>query len=276
MSWEAASESDSTPDQNNGLFCPLTLSERWWIVEVEAPADDEPNAIALWEADDAEVALAGFLCPGERGGAPFVTVVTWRTSAEGERSSAGLAALRAPVHADDPDNPESRAGLEQIIEALTAPHTGPIARAKTAIALHLANNAQAPALRSYRPSAGSARARGDDAGARPPRSITALFAIERAPEPETAKPHAEGWGHGRGGGGRLEERQRVRAHFKRQAFGPRLSRRRLIVIEGYRRGPAPEEDQIVVTRLAEGELRAGRNTRERRRHKRRRRSGRTL
>ena len=28
VSWEAASESDSTPDQNNGLFCPLTLKER--------------------------------------------------------------------------------------------------------------------------------------------------------------------------------------------------------------------------------------------------------
>ena len=270
--WRALDEAGPRPE---GLAAPQ-LSERWWIVEVEAPADDEPNAIALWEANGAEVALAGFLCPGERGGAPFVTVVTWRTSAEGERSSAGLAALRTPVHADDPDNPESRAGLDQIIETLAAPHTGPIARAKTAIALHLANNAQAPALRSYRPSAGSARARADDAGARPARSITALFAIERAPEPESAEAHAKGSGHSRAGGGQLKERQRVRAHFKRQAFGPRLSRRRLIVIEGYRRGPAPEEDQIVVTRLAEGELRAGRNTRERRRHKRRRRSGRRL
>ena len=270
--WRALGEAGPRP----AVLAGPQLSERWWIVEVEAPADDEPNAIALWEADDAEVALAGFLCPGERGGAPFVTVVTWRTSAEGERSSEGLAALRTPVHADDPDNPESRAGLEQIIETLAAPDTGPIARAKTAVALHLANNAQAPALRSYRPSAGSARARGDDAGARPPRSITALFAIERAPEPETAEPDGKGKGHGRGGGGQLEERQRVRAHFKRQAFGPRLSRRRLIVIEGYRRGPAPEDDQIVVTRLAEGELRAGRNTREKRRHKRRHRSGRRL
>ena len=25
VSWEVASESDGTPDQNNGLFCPLTL-----------------------------------------------------------------------------------------------------------------------------------------------------------------------------------------------------------------------------------------------------------
>ena len=165
------------------------MSERWWIVEIEAPGDDEPNAIALWEADGAEVALAGFLCPGERGGAPFVTVVTWRTSAEGERSGTGLAALRSPVHADDPDNPESRAGLEQIIETLTAPDTGPIARAKTAIALHLANDGRAAPLASYRPSTDSAHARCGDAGQQPPKSITALFAIERAPEPETAQAH---------------------------------------------------------------------------------------
>ena len=112
--------------------------------------------------------------------------------------------------------------------------------------------------------------------AQPPRSVTALFAIEQAPEPESAEAQAQGRGCGRGGGGQLKERQRVRAHFKRQAYGRRLSRRRLIVIEGYRRGPAPEDDQIVVTRLAEGELRAGRNTRERRRQKRRRRSGRRL
>ena len=270
--WRALGEAGPRPE---GLASPQ-LSERWWIVEIEAPGDDEPNAIAVWEADGAEVALAGFLCPGERGGAPFVTVVTWRTSAEGERSGTGLAALRSPAHADDPDNPESRAGLKQIIETLAAPHTGPVARAKTAIALHLANDGRAAPLASYRPSTDSAHARCGDAGATPPKSITALFAIDRAPEPETAEPHGKGSGHSRAGGGQLEERQRVRAHFKRQAFGPRLSRRRLIVIEGYRRGPAPEEDQIVVTRLAEGELRAGRNTRERRRHKRRRRSGRTL
>ena len=270
--WRALGEAGPRP----AVLAAPQLSERWWIVEIEAPADDEPNAIALWEADGAEVALAGFLCPGERGGAPFVTVVTWRTSAEGERSSAGLAALRAPVHADDPDNPESRAGLEQIIEALAAPgHRAD----RTGEDRHRA------APRKQRTGAGTSKL--------PPErrqcARTRRRCGRKAPEVDhralrdragagarDGRGPREGKGHGRGGGGQLEERQRVRAHFKRQAFGPRLSRRRLIVIEGYRRGPAPEEDQIVVTRLAEGELRAGRNTRERRRHKRRRRSGRTL
>ena len=196
----------------------------------------------LEQTGRSHVARAGFLCPGERGGPPFITVVTWRTTPEGERSSEGLAALRAPVYADDPDNPdnpESRAGLDQIIETLAAPHTRPVARAKTAIALHLANNAEAPALGSYRPSAGSARARCGDAGARPPRSITALFAIERAPEPKHGEDRATGQGgHRRVGGRPLLARQKVGPHWKRQAYGPRLSRRRWIVIERYERGPA--------------------------------------
>ena len=43
----------------------------------------------------------------------------------------------------------------------------------------------------------------------------------------------------------------VEPHWKRQAYGPRRSRRRWIVIDRYERGPAPEDDQIVVTRLPE-------------------------
>ena len=37
MSWEAASESDGTPDQNNGLFCPLTMEyarKRYFVLFV--------------------------------------------------------------------------------------------------------------------------------------------------------------------------------------------------------------------------------------------------
>ena len=30
VSWEAASESDGTPNQNNGLLCPLTEDLRYW------------------------------------------------------------------------------------------------------------------------------------------------------------------------------------------------------------------------------------------------------
>ena len=195
--------------------------------------------------------LAAFLHPRERGQAPFVTVVTWRTGANGDRSVEGLAALRAPIHVDDPDNPASRAGLEQVVETLAAPAIGVIARAKTAITVHLEADGRAVPLAQYRPSAGGATARGETAR-RGKESATALFAIERAPEPERAEPHGAGDGQGIGNRGPLEERQRVRAHWKRQAFGPRLARRRRIVVESYERGPAPHGDQIVMTRLAEG------------------------
>ena len=192
--WRALGEAGPCPQPAAGL----DLSERWWLVEVEAPADAEPNAIALWEENGAEVALAAFLGVDDGSGGSCLTVVTWRTAPDGERSAAGLAALRCPVHADDPHNPVSRAGTQLVIETLAAPQTGPIARAKTAIALHLASDGRAAPLASYRPSTAGARARGEEAPAGQ-RSITALFALERAPEPEPAEERATGEGHLRGG-----------------------------------------------------------------------------
>ena len=251
------------------------LSERWWLVEVESPADEEPNAIALWEADGAEVVLAAFVCVDEDSRASFVTVATWRTSANDERSRLGLATLRGLIHVDNPHDAESRAGTtrddggapsesevhagtQYVIDILATPDTGPIARAKTAIAVHLANDGGATPLGRYRPSTAGA----DPQGRETPQarrsitpSVTTLFALERAPEPEAPEDRAAGDGHHGDGGGRLSVRHHVRAHWKRQAFGPRHSRRRWIVVEGYTRGTAPEEDQIVMTRLAEGERR---------------------
>lgn len=245
--WRALGEAGPCP---GGTLEP-DLAERWWLVEIEAPAEDEPNAVALWEADGAEVTLAAFLCPGERGEPPFVTVVTWCTGPEGARNGAGLAALRAPPVADDPASPESRAGLEQVVEALAAPETGAVARTKAAIMVHLEADGQAAPLGAYRPSAGGAALRCETprTGQRSP---TALFAIERAPEPERDDSHGAGGGQGPRAGARLEERQRVRAHWKRQAYGPRHSKRRRRIIESYKRGPKPGEDQILMTRLAEG------------------------
>ena len=59
-----------------------------------------------------------------------------------------------------------------------------------------------------------------------PRSITALFALVRWPEPDRAKARATSEGHRRGGDRRLLARQEVGTHWKRQADDPRLSRRR--------------------------------------------------
>ena len=250
--WRALGEAGPCPHPMRQV----DLNERWWLVEVEGPPDDEPNAIALWEENGAKIALAAFLCADGSAAPPFVTVVTWRTTPDGERRDAGLAALKQPVHADDPDSAESQSGLQQVIDTLAAPDTGPIARAKTAIALHLASDGRAAPLASYRPSGQSATARGEEVPAGQA-ATPALFALERAPEPEPAEAHSTGEGERWGGGGRLRARHQVRAHWKRQAFGPRRSRRRWIVVEGYARGPAAQDDQIVMTRLVEGQLRAG-------------------
>ena len=227
------------------------LTDRWWLVEIEHPADDEPNAVALREADGAEVALTAFLGVEDGDNPPCLTVVTWRTGADGERTRAGVAVLGSPVRVNDPENPESQAGAMRVIDTLAAPDTGAVARAKTAITLHLANGGEPAPLGPYRPStADAATTRQGPAATR--RSPTTLFALTRAPEPERGERDATGRsGYRHGGGGRLVARQEVRTHWKRQAHGPRHSKRRWQLIERYERGPAPEEDQVVLTRLAE-------------------------
>ena len=245
--WRALGEAGPCPEPHQEP----DLDERWWLVEIEQTADDEPNAIALWVEQGAEVTLAIFLGvdDGRDGSCPMI--VSWRTTPNGERTRAGLAVLRCPVHVDDRDNPESRTATQLVIDTLAAPDTGPIARVKTAIALHLASDGEARALASYRPSTRSPRTPTNELPAEQ-NSITALFALKRAPEPKRGEDQAgDRRGHGRGGGRPLLARQEVEPHWKRQAYGPKLSRRRWIVIERYERGPAPEEDQIVMTRLAE-------------------------
>ena len=245
--WRALREAGPCPEAAE----PPELGARWWLVEIEYPADDEPNAIAIWEEDDAEVTLAAFLGVEDEHTPPCLTVVTWRTGADGARTGAGVAGLGDPIRVDNPNNHESQAGATRVIDTLAAPETGSVARAKTTITLHLANDGEPTPLGPYRAStAGAGPARQGAAATR--RSFTALFALKRAPEPERGEDNATARsGHRHGGSARLLARQEVGPHWKRQAYGPRHSKRRWIVVERYERGPAPEEDQIVLTRLAE-------------------------
>ena len=167
-----------------------------------------------------------------------------------------MAVLRYPVHVDDPDDAEKQAGTRLVIDTLAAPDTGTIARMRSAIALHLSADRDPTALGPYR--ASTAGAQTPREAAREQRgSFTALFALRRAPEPQRGEDRATAKaGHRHGGRGPLLELQEVAPHWKRQAHGPRHSRRRWIVIERYERGPAPAEDQIEVTRLAKGQRRS--------------------
>ena len=246
--WRALAAAGACPDGP----AKVDLDDRWWFVEIERPGDDEPNAIALWKHEDgSETTLTAFLAPDGRTGATWPTIVSWRTRPSAERTHGGVAVLAFPMRVDDPKSPQSQAGAKTVIDAMTAPDTGPIARAKTAIALHLATDGRATPLGRYHPSGRHTRAGSATAPAADTRTPT-LFALERAPEPEPAEAHARGDEQHGSDGGRLRTRHHVRAHWKRQAFGPQLARRRWIVVEGYARGPTPREDQIVMTRIAEG------------------------
>ena len=232
------------------------LADRWWLIEIEEPAGDEPNLVALWEADGEEVTLAAFLGVDDGAGGSCPTVVVWRTSADGRRSRSGVAVLRYPVHVDDPDDAEKQAGARLVIETLAAPDTGTMARVRSAIGLHLSADGEPTALGPYRASTAGAQTPREAARERRG-SFTALFALRRAPEPERGEDRTTTKaGHRHGGRGPLLELQEVAPHWKRQAHGPRHSRRRWIVIERYERGPAPAEDQIEVTRLAERQRRS--------------------
>ena len=102
------------------------LTNRWWLVEIERPGDEEPNPVALWEEKGSEVTLAAFNGVDDEQGGTCLTVMTWRIIPDGVRTRAGLAALRCPIHVDDPDNPESAAGLRGRPRAASSAglHTG--------------------------------------------------------------------------------------------------------------------------------------------------------
>ena len=250
--WRALREAGPCPEPP----APPDLTDRWWLVEIEEPADDEPNLVALWEEDGEEVTLAAFLGVDDGAGGSCPTVVVWRTGADGRRSQSGVAVLRYPVHVDDPANAEGQAGARLVIDTLETRGTGTIARVRSAIALHLSADGEPTAIGPYRVSTAGAQTPRETAPERRG-SFTALFALRRAPEPERGEDRTTAKaGHRHGARGPLLERHEVAPHWKRQAHGPRHSKRRWIVVERYERGPAPAEDQIEVTRLAERQRRS--------------------
>ena len=228
----------------------LDLRDGWWLVEIERPGAEEPNAIAVWEEAGCRRTLAAFLGTSGRNEAAL-SVLSWRTTPEGGHVDAGVAILDYPIRVDDPHKQEGSAGLMTVIEALATPETGAIARVETAVALHLAHGGAATPLGPYRASVARGHARSIPAGrgrAGPDR----LFALERAPEPEHRPVAGPGKGRRKARAGTaLESLQTVGPHWKRQAHGPKRSKRRWIVIDEYERGPKAEADQIVMTRLAE-------------------------
>ena len=181
--WRALAEAGPCPDGPPQA----ELRDRWWLVEIERPAPDEPHAIALWDRDGTEVGLAVFDV-GAHGGADWtLSVVSWERTPDGAIATSAVAVLTYPARVDDPADAERQAAKQTVIGLLTAAGTGPVARAKTAIGLHLANGGAATPLAPYRPSTGTGNgARERATPGRGPGALPALFALERAPEPVQA------------------------------------------------------------------------------------------
>ena len=171
----------------------LDLRDRWWLVEIERPGGEELNAGAVWEEAGSRRALAVFVgTPGPSDEAAL-SVVTWRTTPNIAHVDAGVANLDYPVRVDDPDKRGSAPGMDTVIEALTSPGTGTIARIETAMALHEAQGGRPAPLGPHRASLHAGHQRTGAAG-RGRTGRGRLFALERAPEPERAP------GAGRGNG----------------------------------------------------------------------------
>lgn len=83
-----------------------------------------------------------------------------------------------------------------------------------------------------------------------------IFMLVRAPDPVRVDDTGTGEiGNGKDGErepqGSLRERHYVRAHRKRQAHGPGGRLRKIVCIEGYWRGPEPDDEHLTLERMAE-------------------------
>ena len=114
--WRALRDAGPCPEPP----APLDLTDRWWLVEIEEPAADEPNLVALWEEDGEAVTLATFLGVDDGAGGACPTVVSWRIGADGRRSRTGVAVLRHDGgDAETGTGVEAGAGLRYSAGALT-------------------------------------------------------------------------------------------------------------------------------------------------------------
>ena len=226
------------------------LSERWWLIEVEAASRRRAERHRAM----GEQRRSGHACSvplPRRAGRSAVhhgcDVQPAPTGSVAHKDSQRCARPSTPTN---PDNP--RAAQDCSTSSRRSPRRtqAPFARAKTAIAVHLESDGRAAPLAQYRPSAGGATARGERLH-RGNGAATALFAIERAPEPERAESHGAGGGQGLG---------EARHSRSASAYARTGSARRSVLgspddgessSRAYQRGPVPEDDQIVLTRLAE-------------------------
>ena len=263
--WRAISEAGPHPQPSD-----VHADGAWWYVEIEAPGPGEPRAVGLWNQTDANGETLktgiGIWTNGPDASPETPVLVAWRIEPGDPRPGGSWAVIgrdgTTPIAPGTISYQFHRSGdrdreMEERSYVLFGGEHPLVDRVRAAITEHLVRGKSEPlqlAPGPLRP----ARTNGGDTGDDAPEAAgsESVFVLVRAPEPvrSSADPGgADPRERGRDGLDRpLGERHYVNAHYKRQAHGPGSQLRKIICVEGYWRGPEPGDDEIMLTRMAEG------------------------
>ena len=263
--WKAIGEAAPHPEPANPY-----ANGQWWYVEIEEPGPLEPRAVALWmnETIEDNEAESGFAIwtEGPMGTLEAPAVIGWRNPlGAGERgwgwavlepSPLAYGTLSMGEHAAQQTAAHPK--FERLFAILMEGDGSVHEKIRAAITEHLTRGEAIPlglaqeTLREANTPARLKRSGNREQAARP--RMDSIFSLVRAPDPVQAdRDNAATASHGGTGEprGPLTEHHYVRAHYKRQPYGPGQTLRKVICVEGYWRGPEPDESHVRLERLSD-------------------------
>lgn len=262
--WRALGEAGAHPEPLDPF-----AEDRWWYAEIEAPGPGEPRGVAVWlhtgpdgARDESGIAI---WTEGPHASPKTPVVIGWRIPWGTPRRKVmlGWARLEPVPYANGVPGPvlpdEVADHYQQLADTAVQADHSVVARVYAAISEHLTRGTVEPLTLGI-PAFGTAEVGKPDiqTGASAPtgtlraRIADSIFQLIRAPDPVAPDPRERARHSGTGQGqDALTERHYVRAHYKRQAYGPEQSLRRVICVEGYWRGPDPDPEHVPLERLAD-------------------------
>ena len=222
-----------------------------WYVEIEKPAPGEPRGIALWRNDEDDTRTTIGIWTSGHDASPHAPIVAmWCQGKNIANTSMGVIRLADPIERAMTGE-EFDTLAQQLLWMLVGEKDWLGLRAVAAAAEHLTrrearevSGAPPPPMIWNEPAAPGER---NQHKASAPEG---LFAIERMSEGARLNATPTGKTTGQRSKGPLLERQEVEAHWKRQAYGLRREKRKVILVESYKRGPRAGPEQIVMDRMA--------------------------
>ena len=220
--WDALGEAGQPPGKEQLFRGGEGEANRAWFVEIEKPGHNEPRSMAVWEreSEDGNIHGLGIWSAGDNASEEQPLVVGWTMNENQVLYS--TAKLGGKVRFDDE---QEIADLGRTLAITTMQGDGCVLeRVLGAIKIAVIDQYQTwveptPAARigwsETRTHESTERSGTREDG------TSSIFGIVRAGNPEIVDQRGgPGTGHGTGnGGGRLKERQEVRAHWKRQVHG---------------------------------------------------------